>query len=842
MTDYNIGNLVAGFKFDTSGLSSGVANFKKGMNDMSGATNGVKGALSGLSASFTALLANPIGLIATAVAGLAAFGKAAFDASEEINSAYDVIRVGTGATEEALAGLQESFDNVYGNYAAETEDVATAIADLNTRLGLTGEPLEELSTQFLALNRMLEVDVSSAIESASKAFQSWGVESEDYAETLDLIFRASQATGAEITALADSLAQNGATFRTLGFSIEEAAAMLGTFEKEGINSASVLSSLQIALRTFASEGVTDASEALNQVIDSIKSASSAEEAMTLATDVFGRSATEMVDAIRSGRFEFDELTAAIQNTDETIMTADAATTGFAERFQTLGNKVTLALTPLGTNIEQTLDVVFKGLNWIAENILPGLAQAYSDFVNFTQGTIGKLVTPFLNFFGKVADTFKKFWKGNESETTSAVSVIMGRISELTDSIGKALDWILTTIWPVIELWIEQLVNLISLASSLIAGDWEGAWKAVLSIAETAGRALYSAMEYIWNGIAKGIENVLQGIVNGFFSAMNSAIDIVENAINGIARMWNGSIFAEWTGITAGTVSWHLETPDVPELLKFGDSALGKGWAEKLDSLIDTTETEQTKTNNIIDQSTGKIDSTLQSGFAGLGGDITSMQNSLQSGFAGLNKNLESLKDAQSSAAQNIQQSTSGAQDVAGEVVKEITSGTRGHYDSYGNRTVGWDLAGATVSQLPDGRTLITTADGKKYVHRELTLADRAAGITGVFNAPDASIDGIQLRIDQDEADRAAAMAAGKGSSGGSSSKKPTISGTQSGVLVGSGVSNVKPTLSAPTSDKPAQGQTINITVNGDVSSPSQFAQTTSKIAELMTKPILSWFT
>ena len=852
MTDYNIGNLVAGFKFDTSGLSSGVANFKKGMNDMSGATNGVKGALSGLSASFTALLANPIGLIATAVAGLAAFGKAAFDASEEINSAYDVIRVGTGATEEALAGLQESFDNVYGNYAAETEDVATAIADLNTRLGLTGEPLEELSTQFLALNRMLEVDVSSAIESASKAFQSWGVESEDYAETLDLIFRASQATGAEITALADSLAQNGATFRTLGFSIEEAAAMLGTFEKEGINSASVLSSLQIALRTFASEGVTDASEALNQVIDSIKSASSAEEAMTLATDVFGRSATEMVDAIRSGRFEFDELTAAIQNTDETIMTADAATTGFAERFQTLGNKVTLALTPLGTNIEQTLDVVFKGLNWIAENILPGLAQAYSDFVNFTQGTVGKLVTPFLNFFGKVADTFKKFWKGNESETTSAVSVIMGRISELTDSIGKALDWILTTIWPVIELWIEQLVNLISLASSLIAGDWEGAWKAVLSIAETAGRALYSAMEYIWNGIAKGIENVLQGIVNGFFSAMNSAIDIVENAINGLARMWNNSWLAELTGWKAGTVSWHLETPDVPELLKFGDSALGKGWAEKLDSLIDTTEIEQTKTNSIIDTSTGKIDSTLQSGFAGLGGDLTSMQNSLQSGLAGMQNSLNSISaNTATSAVQNLQQA------VAGETSK--------YYDSSGNFVNRDDyysgeyyFANATIEYLDDGRLVMTRENGDRLVMGVMKPGDREKyDIDSVFNVG-GGVGGlmgniaVDTRLKQEyEAYLAAKAAAeagtnktpnssGGSSSGGSSSKKPTISGTQTEVIVGTPSTSLPTTPANKTYD--SGGQTVNITVNGDVSTPSSFAQTVSNIANALSKPFIPWFT
>lgn len=828
MTDYNIGNLVAGFKFDKSGLDTTVANVKKGMGDMSSATTGVKGAVASLSASFTALMANPIALAAAAVSGLVAAGKAAFDASEKINSAYDDIRVGTGATEEALAGLQESFNNVYGNYAAETDDVATAIADLNTRLGLTGKPLEELSTQFLALNRMMGIDISSAIESASKAFQSWGVAAEDYGTTLDTIFRASQATGATVEALAESLGQNGATFRTLGFTIEEAAAMLGTFEKEGINSASVLSSLQIALRTFAAEGVTDASEALNQVIDSIQNASSSEGALTLATDVFGRSATEMVDAIRSGRFEFDELTAAIQNTDETIMTADAATTGFAERFQTLGNKITLALTPMGSNIEQTLDVVFKGLNWIADEILPGLVQAYTDFISFYQSNISKLVQPFLNFFSKVGDTFKKFWKGNEDSTASAISVIAGRISELMDGIGTALDWVLTTIWPAVELWIEQLVNLISLAASLITGDWDNALKALQRIAAVGMKAIYAVMEWAWNGIAEGIEHVLQGIVNGFFDAMNSVVDVVENAINGLADMWNGSWLAELTGWQAGHVYWHLDAPDVPELLKFGDSGIGQAFGDKIDSLIDSTETESKKTNSVIDTGTGKIDSTLQSGFAGLN--------------TGLDSLTTSVKNMQSSAVQNIQQATSGTQNAADEVVKEITSGTKYHYDSSGNPVNGyWSLAGATLDYLPDGRLVITTEDGKKYVHKEKKIGDSQYGITGAFNAPDASYEGVMTRIKQDEAERAQAMAQ-KGSSSGSSS----------GVTVGSGLSSSKPSISA-VPDAPAKGsdvvmmsgpnagQTVNITVNGDVSTPSSFAQAVSNIANALSKPLISWF-
>ena len=37
------------------------------------------------------------------------------------------------------------------------------------------------------------------------------------------------------------------------------------------------------------------------------------------------------------------------------------------------------------------------------------------------------------------------------------------------------------------------------------------------------------------------------------------------------------------------------------------------------------------------------------------------------------------------------------------------------------------------------------------------------------------------------------------------------------------------------------GQTVNITVNGDVSTPSSFAQAVSNIANALSKPLISWF-
>lgn len=845
--EMNVGNLVASLSMDTSGFAKGLQSAADGLTNL-------KKNIEIAKASLISLMTNPAVLAMAAVSAMVALGKAAFDASEEVNSALDTIRAGTGATGDALKEFEANMANVAKRTGAAWEDVGTIMADVSTRMDLgAGQILEDVTTQFLEIERMTGASATAMSEYAAKAFQNWGLAQEEYTGAVDVLWKVSQATGATIEGLSNSLAQNGAVLRTFGFSMVEAASLVGTLEKQGIEASQVMQGFKRATDALINNGWTDLRSGIDSVFESIKNAASETDALSIASEYFGeRAGVALADAIRSGKLELDEFTAAVLASDETVMKASEETTGFAERFNQLARRVEYALTPLGTNIEQTLDVVFKGLNWIAENILPSLAQAYSDFVNFTQSTLGKLVTPFLNFFGKISESFKKFWKGNENSTNSAITTILSRISMMADSIGKVLDWALTTIYPAVEVILHQVINLVDLASALIAGDWEGAWKAVLSIAETAGRALYSAMEYIWNGIAKGIENVLQGIVNGFFSAMNSAIDIVENAINGLADMWNNSWLAERTGWQAGHVYWHLDAPDVPELLKFGDSALGKGWAEKLDSLIDTTEIEQTKTNSIIDTSTGKIDSTLQSGFAGLGGDLTSMQNSLQSGFAGMQNSLNSISaNTATSAVQNLQQA------VAGETSK--------YYDSSGNFVNRDDyysgeyyFANATIEYLDDGRLVMTRENGDRLVMGVMKPGDREKyDIDSVFNVG-GGVGGlmgniaVDTRLKQEyEAYLAAKAAAeagtnktpnssGGSSSGGSSSKKPTISGTQTGVIVGTPSTSLPTTPANKTYD--SGGQTVNITVNGDVSTPSSFAQTVSNIANALSKPLISWFT
>ena len=544
-SEMNVGNLVAGLTMDTSGFTKGLANATGGLAGFQKSINAAK-------ASLVAFMTNPIAIAAGAVGSLAAVGKAAFDMSEEINTAYDAIRIGTGATGAELEGYFESFDNVLKQVPANVQDVGVAISELATRTGFAGEELDSLAVTLLELSRVTETDINSLVADTTRLFGDWGVATEEYENTLNWLLKTSQATGVEISDLSTTVVQYGASLRNMGFTLEEASAMLGKFEKEGVNTETVLSSMRIALAKFAEEGV-DAKTAFSSVLDEIKSLD--ETAGTArAIEVFGsRAGSDMAAAIREGRFEFDELMKAIEESPETIESANKATIGFAERFEMLGKKVMHAMTPLGSGIEVELDKAFKLLNEFADSVLPHIVS----FFNYVQSLVLKIREPFEKVFARIGQSFSKFWGESEGTTGDALTVIADTVTRVVDGLATAIEWYLDTIYPAIELFLRAVVAIIKTVSALITGDWD----------------------YLWNGLLNITSTILQGITDVVFMGLNAVLDFVEGAVNGIIDSINSIISGinSLTGADFGLfsrVDLNLDTPDVSYLLGLDSGANG----------------------------------------------------------------------------------------------------------------------------------------------------------------------------------------------------------------------------------------------------------------------------
>ena len=198
--------------------------------------------------------------IVTATALVTAFGAKALAGSNEIDEAMSSIARATGLTGQALESVNESFNNVAGNVASSFADTAGVIGMLNTRLGVTGAGLDELSKEILDSSRMNKENATQYAASFSRLVGDWGVSVEEAKTTTDELFVLSQKTGVAMVRLSQMMVQYGSPMRQLGYSFQEAASLLAKFEKEGVNTELVLGSLRIALGQFARQGVEDTTQ------------------------------------------------------------------------------------------------------------------------------------------------------------------------------------------------------------------------------------------------------------------------------------------------------------------------------------------------------------------------------------------------------------------------------------------------------------------------------------------------------------------------------------------------------------------------------------------------------
>lgn len=304
-------------------------------------------------------------------AGLVAGGavKGLYEIGQAYDEAFDKIRVGTGATGKHLKRLEGDFKNVVGSVPADFDSASTAVADLNTRLGLTGKPLRAVSKQMLELSRITDTDVGQNIQSVTRLFGDWSVKTGEQAETLDKLYRASQATGIEVSDLSDLMVQFGSPLRQLGLDFDTAAAMFSRFEKEGVNIQTLMPGLRYALKNFSAPtddlskqldklGISlkdGPAAALQEVFAALEKAPSDLKANALAFQVFGaRAGPDMAAAVREGRFELDDLMKTIENGRDTVRKAGRDTMDFGEQWTLLKNNLTNALEPLASKVFKAL--------------------------------------------------------------------------------------------------------------------------------------------------------------------------------------------------------------------------------------------------------------------------------------------------------------------------------------------------------------------------------------------------------------------------------------------------------------------------------------------------------
>ena len=308
-----------------------------------------------------------------AAAGVAAAAAGLFKLGQSFTEMNNTIRVGTGATGAALEGLEQVALNVGKNVPASFGDIGTTVADLNTRLGLTGPTLEKLSSQFLEAGKMFGESVD--VNTVTQAFSAFGVKGDETTKSMDQLFQISQATGVSMNELAAAAVKGAPALKSFGFTMGDSAALVGQLDKAGIDSATTLAAMQRGLVGLAKDGKTG-KEALTGVVNEIGSMVKAGDeagAINAAGKVFGtRGAVQFVNAVKSGTLSVEDFTKATGATGDTILGVADETRTFSDQWQLFVNNAMVELEPIATRV---FGIITNGMGWLVDNGIPGLMSA-----------------------------------------------------------------------------------------------------------------------------------------------------------------------------------------------------------------------------------------------------------------------------------------------------------------------------------------------------------------------------------------------------------------------------------------------------------------------------------
>lgn len=546
--------------------------------------------IAGLGTTLTKKVTAPIMGVA-AVAG---------KAWSDVDEGLDTVIVKTGATGEALEEMEGIVEEIPQLMNVSFGEAGEAVGEVNTRFGVTGEQLQNLSVDFLKFAKLNDTDVSSAVDKTQKVMAAFGLETKDTGALLDTFNAVGQRTGVSVETLAANMVTNSAAFTEMGFSASDAANFLGNCEMAGLDTSTVMTGLKKALQNASAEG-KPMSTALGEVQYAMMHAETSTDSMKIACDLFGAKAGPAIaKACESGQISFNALGTNIQDNMGSVQRTFEATQDPVDDLATTFNTLKVIGADLMSVLGEMLIPVLKKVSdkvkgakkwWDKltdsqkENILKvvGLVAAIGPLLVIVGKTISKVggaVVGFGKFLGAINTVSSAIQGGGgligiigSLGTTLGPllvggAIIVGLVAgtvllvknwDKVKAAAKNLGQGLANAWSGIKAGMSNLMSSLGGTMQRIGENMKRTWGEITNTVQNTAGKIKSAAMAGFNGITKAAADTFTRLKSAIAAPFQGAINMVKAGVQRLKSLFN--------------FDWHLPRLKLPHFSMTGRFSL-----------------------------------------------------------------------------------------------------------------------------------------------------------------------------------------------------------------------------------------------------------------------------
>ncbi|HEN3037858.1 TPA: phage tail tape measure protein [Streptococcus agalactiae] len=600
------------------------------------------------------------------------FGQQSLDAFLEVDEGMDIIVTKTGATGSALEEMTDIAKTLATELPTDFNTAGSAVGELNTQFGLTGDALKSASTQLIQFSEINGSDVTSSAISAKQAIEAYGLEATDLSSVLDTVTYTSQSTGVGVQELMDKAVAGAPQIKALGLSFDEGVTLMGQFEKAGIDSSAALSSLSKAAVKYAGDGLT-LQEGLAGTIEQIKTSTSETEALSLASEIFGsKAAPRMVDAIKRGALSFEDLAGTADKAAGIVTQTYEGTLDPIDQFTTAQNTAKLAMAEMGDAIAATLAPILEILASLLQAVatwFSGLSEPVKQFIVIVGSLVAALglVLPIFIALQAAAMAMGTTIMGMITAAAPIVGIILGVIAVVALLVvGIQQLWqhhegfrtAVTEIWNAIYAFLSVIIQQISSFVMSIWGTlttwWTENQQLILNAANTVWTAISTVIQTIMTILGPYLQASWENIKLIITTAWDIIKVVVETAINvvlGIIKAVMQIITGDWSGAWE-TIKQVVSTvwEAIKSLISIVLSAIAQFISNSWNSIKSTISSILSSIGSTVSSVWNGMKATISGVLSGISNTVSSVWNGVKSTITNA---INGAKNAVSSAINAI---------------------------------------------------------------------------------------------------------------------------------------------------------------------------------------------